>query len=43
VSKHKSKRKEKRKGRGGVYNQAIKGTAREEPSTSFLEKGTGIL
>ena len=43
VSKHRSRRKEEREGRGSVCGQATKGVAREEPGAFLLRKDTGIL
>jgi len=43
VSKHCSREREEKRGGGGTYGQATKGTAREEASTSHMGKSTGIL
>jgi len=43
VSKHCSRKREEKRGRGGTYGQATKDTAREEASTSHMGKSAGIL
>jgi len=43
VSKHCSRKREKRKRKGSICSQAIKSTAREETSISYIGKNAGIL
>ena len=43
VSKYQRKKEKKKKRRDSTYDQAIKGTAREEAGVFYVRKGTGIL
>jgi len=43
VSKHRSRKKEGKKGEGSMCGQSTKGTAREKVSISHMGKGTGVL
>ena len=43
VSKHRSRKKEGKKGESGTCGQATKGTAREKISMSHMGKDVGVL
>jgi len=43
VSKHRSRKKERKKEKGSTCGQTTKGIAREEASTSHMRKGAGVL
>jgi len=43
LSKHESRKKERKKGGGDVYSQTIQNIAREEASGSHIRKGTEVL
>jgi len=43
VSKHKSRKKEGKKGRGNICGQTTKSIVKEKTSIFYIEKGTRIL